>query len=164
MTTLQNALRELAQARRQHEIANEYADEHRERVEAMTAYQEMIEAKKRANVLRSAIGDAEDVVRELALAEHAASGNYKPAHGVQIKEFSKVMYAPNLALDWCIAHAPKYLALHAKAFEKAASVLRDLGAPVELTKEARAQIATDLSAWLLSEQQLFPVIEDEKEG
>jgi hypothetical protein len=60
---------------------------------------------------------------------------------------------------WCAEHALKYLVLETKGFEKAASVLKDLGAPVELVREPRASIATDLSQWLLSDQQRWPVIE-----
>jgi hypothetical protein len=48
-------------------------------------------------------------------------------------------------------HATKYLLLDTKAFEKAAPILKDLGAPVTLTREPRASIGTDLSAWLTSE-------------
>jgi len=146
--TLENALRELAEARTELEIAKEWTAQLLTLVKAMPAYQKFSAAQDSELDLVKAITVADLRVRELALKEHLWSGSYKPAGGVQIKEFSKVVYAPNLALDWCIAHATKYLQLDTKAFEKAASVLRDLGAPVELTKEARAQIATNLSAWI----------------
>jgi hypothetical protein len=151
MSFLQDALRELAEARRQHGIARGRAEEQRRRLESLAEFRDVLEANEQMSDTSVAVGAAESKVRALALAEHALSGDYKPAEGVQIKEFSQVVYAPNLALDWCLAHATKYLQLDSKAFEKAAPVLRDLGAPVEMTKEARAQIATDLSAWLTNE-------------
>jgi hypothetical protein len=126
-------------------------DEYQGYISKMAIYQELVAAKHSYGDLGVAALAAEQRVRELALAEHALSGDAKPAEGIQIKEFSKVVYAPNLALDWCRAHAPKYLQLDTKAFEKAASVLRDLGAPVELVREPRVSIATDLSAWLVGE-------------
>jgi len=148
MTTLTDALRELAEARKQMIIAKEWTAEHLKRVKAMTAYQELATAQDSERNLKLAIEDAESTVRELALAEHALSGNVRPAEGVQVKLFGKVVYEPQDVWSWCIVNAHKYLQLDVKAFEKAAPVLRDLGAPVELTKEARVQIATDLSVWL----------------
>ena len=151
MTALQDALRELAWARKQHEIAKGYANAHQVQVEAMTAYKWLIEAKKQVSVLENAIGDAESRVRVLALAEHALTGEYKPAEGVQVNLFSKVVYEHEDAWAWCAEHALKYLVLETKGFEKAAPVLRDLGAPVQIEKEPRVSIATDLSAWLVGE-------------
>jgi len=148
---LTDALRELAEARRQHEIAKERVGEHLLRVQAMTTYQEMLVAQDSERNLAQAILNADAKVRALALAEHALSGDTKPAEGVQVKLFGKVVYEPQDVWSWCIVNAPKYLVLDAKAFEKAASVLRDLGARVELTKEARAQIATNLDVWLTNE-------------
>lgn len=159
MTTLQDALRELAVARKQHEIAKGSVREQEVILSALIEYVVLQAVKQQANALSVAVGAAEAKVRELALAEHALTGEYKPADGIQIKEFNKVVYEPEQARVWCVTYATKYLQLDTKAFEKAASVLRDLGAPVELTKEARAQIATDLDVWLLTEQQRKPVIE-----
>jgi len=159
MSTLEDALRELAEAREQLVIAKEHTAEHLKRVKAMTVYQELATAQDSERNLKLAIEDAEAKVRNLALAEHALSGDTKPAEGVLVKLFGKVVYEPQDIWSWCIVNAPKYLQLDIKAFEKAAPVLRDLGAPVELTKEARVQIATDLNVWLLSEQQRLPVIE-----
>ena len=151
MSTLEDALRELAEARQQHEIAHERTDEYLNQVKGLSLWRKMLEAQDSERTLEVAIKDAEAKVRELALAEHALTGIYRPAEGVQIKEFNKVVYEPEDAWSWCVEHALKYLQLDTKAFEKAASVLRDLGAPVELTKEPRAQIATDLGAWLTNE-------------
>lgn len=150
-SALQDALRELAEARRRRDIARERVDEYQGYVSATATYQELMASQKDVTDLSLAMSHAEAKVRELALAEHALTGEYKPADGVQIKEFSKVVYEPGPALAWCLAHATKYLVLDTKPFEKAASVLKDLGAPVELTKEARVTLATDLSAWLAIE-------------
>lgn len=159
MNTLQDTLRELAEARKQYGIARAQAEGKRRCLEALAEFQEVLAANEQMMDASVVVGAAEAKVRELALAEHAVTGNYKPADGIQIKEFAKVLYKPEDAWEWCIEHAIKYLLLDTKAFEKAASVLRDLGAPVELGKEARAQIATDLSGWLLSGEDKAPAIE-----
>ncbi len=148
---LQDALRELAEARKQYGIAREHAEEKRRRLEALTEFQGVLDANEQMSDTAVAVGAAEYKVRALALAEHALSGDVRPAEGVQVKLFSKVVYEPEDAWAWCTEHALKYLVLDTKVFEKAAPVLRDLGAPVELTKEARVQIATNLDLWLTSE-------------
>jgi hypothetical protein len=151
-TCLQDALRDLAEVRRQYAIAKDRTEEHLKCLKATTAYQELSAAQDSDRELSLAMGALEVKVRELAMKEHVWSGEYKPADGVQIKEFTRAVYKPEDAWEWCAEHALKYLVLDIKAFENAASLLRYLGAPVELTKEARVTIATDLGAWLPTEQ------------
>jgi hypothetical protein len=97
---------------------------------------------------QEAIKVVEAKVRELALDNFYVTENSRPEQGVQIRLFSKVVYESLNAWAWCVEHARKYLLLDNKAFEKAAPVLRDLGAPVKVVKEARVTIATDLGVWL----------------
>ena len=151
MTTLQDALRELAKARNRLGDAREHMDEYQGYISKMAIYQELVAAKHSYGDLGVAALAAEQRVRELALAEHALSGDANPAEGVQVKLFAKVVYEHEDAWAWCAEHALKYLVLETKGFEKAASVLKDLGAPVELVREPRVSIATDLSAWLVGE-------------
>jgi hypothetical protein len=149
MSTLQDALRKLAEARRSEEIIANHIALIQADIEATPQGKALAGFKRDLAEVRSGSSALTEEIRAAALDAFYLTKTRTPAKGVQIKEFAKVVYAPNLALGWCLAHAMKYLRLDAKAFEKAAPVLRDLGAPVELTKEARVQIATDLSVWLL---------------
>jgi len=164
VTALRDALRELAEARRAAEIISNYIALIQADIEKTPHWLAMAGFKRDLAEARAEAATATDAIKAAALAEHALSGNVKPAEGVQVKLFAKVVYEPQDVWSWCIVNAHKYLQLDVKAFEKAAPVLRDLGAPVELTKEARAQIATDLGVWLVSNlrpyaQQKDPVME-----
>ena len=89
------------------------------------------------------IEDLECTIRTTAIELHNASMEL-PAR-IQIKNFTVVTIMDELkAKDWCIAHFTPALKLDSKVFEKAA---KDGNIPTELaevTKEARAQIATKL--------------------
>jgi hypothetical protein len=92
MTALQDALRELAKARQQLEFARGHVVQLDDILSPNTTYQKLLAAKTRVGELSAAIGAADAKVRDLALAEHALSGNVKPAEGVQVKLFAKVVY------------------------------------------------------------------------
>jgi hypothetical protein len=160
MTTLQDALRELAKEREALQLECNLLDEAEGDSHSTPEYSFWLIRKGAKDLAAEDVKIAEAKVRELALDNFYVTENSRQAEGVQVKLFSRVEYEPALALTWCLGHATKYLQLDTRAFEKAAPVLRDLGAPVELVKEARVQIATDLDVWLLSEQQRFPVIEE----
>lgn len=78
----------------------------------------------------------------------AYDGNKHPLAGVDLAEYQTVTYDRQAAIKWCVGNAVRYLDLDAKAFAKAAPVLVDLGAPVQIGVEVRAKIAGDLSAYL----------------
>jgi hypothetical protein len=151
VTALTDALRELAEARRAAEIISNYIALIQADIEKTPHWLAMAGFKRDLAEARAEAATATDAIKAAALAEHALSGNVKPAEGVQVKLFAKVVYDPEDAWAWCAEHALKYLVLETKGFEKAASVLKVLGAPVELVREPRVSITTDLSAWLTNE-------------
>lgn len=89
------------------------------------------------------IENLESNIRLTALELHEASMELPDR--VQVKNFTVVTITDELkAKDWCIAHFTPALKLDSKVFEKAAkdgNIPADLA---EVTKEARAQIATKL--------------------
>jgi hypothetical protein len=151
MTALQDALRALAKERGALELECDLLANAETELHNSPEYHFCLIRRGAKDLAAQDVQRAYADVCAAALVEYGASQNARPAEGVQIKEFSKVVYEPAQALGWCLAQAHKYLQLDTKAFEKAAPVLKDLGAPVELTKEPRVQIATDLSVWLTNE-------------
>ena len=69
------------------------------------------------------VDEATERVRESALREFAESGDKKPAKGVQVKLFSKLVYDAAQALDYAKANLPAALKLDTKKFEAAAKAL-----------------------------------------
>ena len=101
---------------------------------------------------RSAIDDQikteEEFIRRDAVTEFAATGNKKPAPGLQIKIVEKLTYPEEDAVKWAIENnAPGVLKIAKAKFDKAMKGETAKGtAPAFLTvtKEPQAQIATDL--------------------
>jgi hypothetical protein len=85
-------------------------------------------------------------VRDIALAIYRASGETKPVPGVVIKMYKLCKYDQELAKQWCATKAPGYLKLDNARFEKAAEVLKDVGAPVQVVPDPRVTIASNLDA------------------
>lgn len=85
----------------------------------------------------------------LCLPQFKADGNKHPHEAVTIKEFDVVAIANETAArEWCFTNFRPALKLDNKVFEKAAT---DGSVPAELatvTKEARVQVASDLSKYL----------------
>jgi hypothetical protein len=143
-----DALRKLAKEREALELECDLLANAEEQLHSAPEYSFWLIRKGAKDLARQDVQRAYAEVCAVALVEYESSKNPKPAVGVQIEEFNKVVYESGNAWDWCAEHALKYLVLDVKAFEKAASVLRDLGAPVELSMEARVQNATNLDVWL----------------
>jgi len=146
---LEEALRELAQARQtlsglQEDWAQaRYDMDHTPEGVAFAA------ADSITRFTEQRVKEIEASIRQEAVA--AYDGNKHPIEGVDLAEYQTVTYDRAEAIKWCVSNAPKYLALDTKPFEKAAPVLVDLGAPVQLGVEVRARIAGDLSQYLPSD-------------
>lgn len=151
MSALRDALRELAQARRSEEIVSNHIAQIQADIENTPQWLALAGFRRDLAEVKASAAAVTERAKELALDDFYVTENRRPAEGVQVKLFSKVDYQRDEAEKWCLGHACKYLILDARAFEKAAPVLRDLGAPVQLTRDPRVSIATDLSAWLTSE-------------
>ncbi|KKK65136.1 hypothetical protein LCGC14_2977190 [marine sediment metagenome] len=65
--------------------------------------------------------EVESALRELTLQAYAETGNKSPAHGVGIREVTKLEYDVKVALDWAVEHTMA-LKLDSSAFEKIAKV------------------------------------------
>lgn len=87
-----------------------------------------------------ALDDAEQSLRDVAVANYAATGVRKPAPGVEVKLFKVLSYNKDAALEWARKH-DLALQLDVKKFEAIA--------PEELVtriEEPRAQLAKNLGA------------------
>ena len=76
-----------------------------------------------AKNVQAYVDEATERVRESTLCQFAESGEKKPAKGVQVKLFSKLVYDAGQALDYAKANLPAALKLDTKKFEAAAKVL-----------------------------------------
>ena len=95
------------------------------------------------------LADAEGVLRSLAVENFNSTGEKKPNAAVTIKEFSVLEYDPDTAIDWCIASNMKNaLKLDKRKFETLAKAAI-MSFLFVFDVEPRAQIATDLSDWLI---------------
>jgi len=109
---------------------------------------------KRLEILRQFVKRAkEDAAQVEAQLKDAVLDLYKdgkiekkPHAAVQVKQWTVLSYDPQEAFDHCLAHLPGALSMKKVAFEKVAKVAElDF---VEIGKEDRVSIKTDLSAWL----------------
>jgi hypothetical protein len=90
--------------------------------------------------------ETEDTVRALAVDFYTSTGDKRAHEAVSVKVFPELEYDPAIALNYCTEHLHSVLKLDTKAFEKAAKVI-----PlsfVEVREVPKAQISTDLSAYL----------------
>ena len=147
--TLIVAIRDLAEHRR---VAAESAA----RVAKLRAdfeagcFAEIEAAKRDAECVRL----LEDAVRGLVMDDFMETGDVRPAPGVEVKQFTKYTYDEKEALAWALEHRIA-LTLDKKVFERIGSAL-DF---VEVTKEPRAQIATNLDKALAVAAVTAPVTE-----
>ena len=97
------------------------------------------------STLEARIADRESQVKALAVAMYQATGEKKPADGVQVKLFTTLNYDKEKAFHWAcetgIAVMPT--ALDVKAFEKIAKAT--VIPFVTITEEPRPSIDSDLS-------------------
>ncbi len=90
----------------------------------------------------------EDLAKHDAMRDFKSTGNKAPAPGVTIKVFRQLRYDSDEVLSWCKTNAPTFVreTLDRKSFDEVAHALE--GAPIEIIAEPRAQLASDLSAYL----------------
>ena len=96
--------------------------------------------------MKDACDAAEAALREMAVTVHKATGVTRWP-GVEVRQFDVVTYDERSALDWALTRAfAEILELDKTLFERVAKLLHmDF---VTITKEPRAEIATDLKAAL----------------
>ena len=115
-------------------------------------------AQERTAATLAELRHAEAAARELAVKAYAETGSKKPARGVKVAVYERVLYDHDEALAWCKAKAPALVceALNEQACRKTALHLP--GAPIEVTSDPRARLDADLGP-LLTEAQEEPETE-----
>lgn len=94
---------------------------------------------------------AERELKERALVFYEETKEKKPVDKVEIKIFKRLKYDATEVLAWCKRNSPALLIVNKKPFEKAAV---EIGAPVEVTEEAKCTIGTDLSAYIKTKEEV----------
>lgn len=143
---MNDKIKQLAERRQALALTQRTEAEARAQLEAIPEYREIVALSETCDAIRAEVAALEAEIREAAVAEFAASGNKKPWPGVGIREVTRLSYDPAVAREWCLTQAPALLMIDKRQFEKVAPSLP--GAPVEVTKEAQATIATDLGEYL----------------
>ena len=142
---MDDLIRILARARKWLERDAEAASAAIKLVEATPLWENWLSANAMVMKGRAVVADLEEQVRALAVAQYDGTGDKHPHAAVEIKLFSVYDYDPFKAKQYAIEHLPTALSLDTRKFQKAAEVLElDF---VKISKEARAQIAADLSDW-----------------
>ena len=104
-------------------------------------YQTLLNAKVAKQQLEEKIDAAATDIRTQAVAVFRATSSKEPVPGVVIKIFPTLQYNKAKAEEWARVHAPAVFKFDSKSFEKVAV---ELGAPVKVVQEPRAQIASKL--------------------
>ncbi len=93
-------------------------EELQEELSFQPEWQDLQEAKASLKALDSEVQVAEAQVRELALEVYRATGEKRPAAGVQIKLTTRLVYDVKGAITWVWMHLPDAIKLDVKFFEK----------------------------------------------
>lgn len=97
------------------------------------------------------LGLAQEKLKSAALVVYEETKEKKPIDKVEIKISQRLKYGLAEATAWCRINASSLLILNKKPFEKTAAVI---GAPVEVTEEAKCTIGTDLSGYLKPKEEV----------
>jgi hypothetical protein len=143
--TLEQRVRELALHRASVARYKAAQAEAQAALEATPEWQRVQVAKTQAASVSKDEDEFRGRVESATLDIYGALADKHPHPGVQVKDYEVVKYDAEKAKSYCIAHLPNALKFDPAAFEKAARVL---GLEwVEIVKEPRVTVATDLSKW-----------------
>lgn len=140
-----DTLRQLAAARVAMQSAKRQLAVQEATLEQSALYRAVVLARDWVRASQQDVDELTDQVRAEALAAFQETGNKQPWPGVQIKMYSKIEFSEEEARAWCFDYAGSLLKLDTRAFQRAAPALPD--APITITKEPRATIASDLSMY-----------------
>jgi ribosome recycling factor len=149
LTTVEQAVSNLALARRDLDQANTALRAMREAFERTPEYQD---ALRRLETAQQIAGGLESELRSLAVEEYETTGEKHIHRAISIRVNTELEYNPQQALDWCTIHLPKAIAMDKKLFEKHARAVLET-APlsfVTVNEKPSATIATDLGDYILS--------------
>jgi hypothetical protein len=141
-------MKALAEARREEESARNATTEMQRLFENTAEYKAFLAARTALHEKQLAVAAIEAEVRKAAVEDFKFNGEKAVYAGVQVKLFTKVEYDAKAMRDWAKANMTSLLHLDTKAVELAAKSGVIDEAPITITKEPRAQIDSDLSAYL----------------
>jgi len=151
--TLQEALKNLAQRRAQLAEMDTALASLKAKMEATPEGKAYGFAASARRVAAEELADAEAQARDLAYAAFTQTGDKKPAPGVSIKWYNRVVYDTKEVMAWCRDNARMFLheELDKRGFEDMAAKVTQPGMPWKVEGEPRVTLATDLSAYLVEE-------------
>jgi hypothetical protein len=114
--TLENAIQMVITARRQYHLIQSRV--HQLREAWVTQHADLLQEHARS---RESMYQAEAMLRALAIELYQSTGSKDLAPGVKVRELTKLIYDPQAALTWALAHQMA-LALDVKTFEQLARV------------------------------------------
>lgn len=145
---LDDRVRELANLRRQLELAKSVEEMREEDYMQTPQYHAFVEANNTRKKIADQVATADALVRSMAIAEYNETKE-KKFPGVSVFTSESMTYDTALALEWCKERLPEALTIIPKTFEKVAEIMKpDF---VKFTDEPKARIASDLSAFLEGE-------------
>lgn len=144
--SLPELMRLLAEARRDQVTAYVRATKATKAMEASPLWASYMSACGEASDARVQVAVLEEAIRKAAVSQFENGGSKRPAQGLEVRMYTKLLYNAATAEAWVRAQAPVLLRFDAKSFEKHAPDMP--GSPITLLSEPRCQIANDLSAYL----------------
>jgi predicted Zn-dependent protease len=141
-------MKALAEARREVEHDTELVRAAKALIEQTDAFAVWKLASVTLDAAKDQVASLDAAVRKAALDDFTKNGEKAIYAGVSVKMYTKVDYDPKAMRDWAKVNMTSLLSLDRSATELAAKagILDD--APVTVTKEPRAIIASDLSSYL----------------
>ncbi len=154
MTTLRDELTRLAMLRVEAARVQAVGAVALEAYRATPEYAAWNALVEQQGTIASEIGQAERRVHELTLDAFRETGDKAPAPGVAVKLYRRIRYDAAAALQWAKINMPILVreVLDAKAFERAASAIDEMGPCWRTEYDPRPQIAGDLSEYLPAEE------------
>jgi hypothetical protein len=149
MTTLREALRELAKARAAEERLKKILRDAEATLVLTPEAMQVAEVRKSLGVQQDALKVADSTVRRMALEQFRATGDKKPDEHVSIILKRCPVYDAGEALEWVRTRAPFLLTLDVKAFERQAEEYADKGAPVYVEFDPEVRLSAHLGDLLL---------------
>ena len=140
--SLDNFVRQLAEARKSYDEVKAQADDMMANFKETPAYKEAALLKEKASM---EVSNLEESIKQVAMTQYVMYGNKKPHEAVQVKIFSVVEIPDeSAAREWSFTNFRPALKLDTKVFEKAT---KDGSIPAELatvSEEPHVHIATKL--------------------
>ncbi len=158
MGQLEDALREVALGRANHEQASAWMDELQARIDETEDGKELRATEEDVAALRGVVSHWEAQARAQTAVAFRRTGNKRPAEGASIRMAKTVVTnaSPEDVKAWAMENMPHVLRIHAPTFN---AQVKTGGIPSRLasvTQEPRGALAKDLSSWLTETREAAP--------